>query len=925
MPVRAGQQRCLLAALLVDAGQVVSVDALVERLWGESPPQGARNAVQNYVLRLRRALGAGVVVTDGRGYVLDVASDGLDVRRFDSLVREADVLSSKGDHGRAAAMLGEALELWRGEALADLPAERFQDVVAGLHERRLAAQELWIDVVIQCGRPADVLPELRRLTGRHPLRERFWAQQMLALYQCGRQGEALESYRQVTRLLADELGVDPGEELQAMHRRVLAADPEIAGARAGRPSGNVPAETTSFIGRERELAETRRLLGVSRLVTLTGVGGVGKTRLALRAAGQLAPSFPDGVWLADLATLTDATLVARAVAEALGLRDQSVRSAVDALIDHVRERRLLLVLDNCEHLVDAAALLVQRLLHAAPGLRVLATSRERLGIPGEHVLLLSGLAFQGDACEAVRLLSDRAAACAVPVRDGGTAAELCRRLDGIPLAIELAAVRLTSLTAEEILERLEDRFRLLSAARASATSHHRRTLRGVMDLSYDLCTLGERLLWTRLAVFAGSFDLRAAEAVCAGDGIDGGDVLDLLTGLIHKSVVVVDGHGRAARYRLLETIRQYGLDRLRADGDIIEYRNRHSDHYHSLARAAVADWCSPREVEWLDRLRTELPNLRAALDFCVTRPDRVGTGADIASGLTRTRSWFFNSTLGEARHWLERLSANLGPHVQEAVVGVTAMKAFVASVQGDLAAAETFMDECRSLGAPQSQAPLVAYVEGVYALLVPGDPACIERFVQAREGFRAAGQAGDAHMATMFWAMGAAFLGTPGVAVSACDAYVADADASGAEWARTWGQWCRGLTELLHGDPRDALTPLCDSLVRQRDMDDRWGPAWGLEVLAWAVGALGHHRHAARLLGAAHHRRQVTGAALAGLKPFHVQHVRATNRVRECLEPQAYADAWECGANAEDGVALALGIASEVRAVRATGGHGPAA
>ncbi|WP_243711296.1 BTAD domain-containing putative transcriptional regulator [Actinomadura sp. KC216] len=921
MPVRAGQQRCLLAALLVEAGQVVSVDALVERLWGESPPQGARNAVQNYVLRLRRSLGAGVVVTDGRGYVLDVAADGLDARRFDSLVREAGVLSSKGDHGRAAAMLGEAVELWRGAALADLPGERFQDVVAGLHERRLAAQEMWIDAVIQCGRPADVLPELRRLTGQYPLRERFWAQQMLALYQCCRQGEALESYRQVTRLLADELGVDPGEELQAMHRRMLAAEPEIAGSRSRTPSGNVPAETTSFVGRERELAETRRLLGASRLVTLTGVGGVGKTRLALRAAGQVAPSFPDGVWLADLAALADAELVGRAVAEALGLRDQSVRSAVDAMVDHVRDRRLLLVLDNCEHLVEAVALLVQRLLGAAPSLRVLATSRERLGVPGEHVFLLSGL----DACEAVRLLSDRAAACAAPVRDAGPAAELCRRLDGIPLAIELAAVRLTSLTVEEILERLEDRFRLLSAARVPATDRYRRTLRGVMDLSYGLCTLGERLLWTRLAVFAGSFDLRAAEAVCAGDGIEGPDILDLLTGLIHKSVVVVDGHGRAARYRMLETIRQYGLDRLRADGGIIEYRNRHSDHYHSLARTAVADWCSPREVEWLDRLRTELPNLRAALGFCVTRPDRVLTGAEIASDLTRTRSWFFTSTLGEARHWLESLSAALGAEVCETTVVVKAMKAFLASVQGDLAAAEAFMNECRSIDAPGVQAaPPVTYVEGVYTMLVHADPACIERFAQAREGFHAAGHRGDAHMATMFWAMAAAFLGHREIALSTCGVYVADAEASGAEWARTWAQWCTGLTELLHGNPHDALAPLCDALVRQRDIDDRWGPAWGLETLGWTVSVLGHHRHAARLLGAAHHRRQVTGAALDGLKPLHVQHVRAVNRVRECLEPRAYTESWEFGAGAEDGVALALGIASEIRR-RAAGGHGPAA
>nr|WP_221494277.1 BTAD domain-containing putative transcriptional regulator [Actinomadura coerulea] len=918
VPIGAGRQRALLAALLIDAGQIVSVDALARRLWGDDPPRGARNAVQNYVLRLRRTLGPDVVVTDRRGYMIKALPDAVDARRFDALVREGAAASSARDHDRAAELLGEALALWRGEPLADLPAEQFQDVVAALCERHLAAREQWIDAVMHCGRPADVLPELRRLTERHPFRERFWAQLMLALYRCGRQGEALERYREVSRLLAEELGIDPGDELRTLHQRILTSAPELAAIRRGSPGegGHLPAETTSFVGREMELAETRRLLRASRLVTLTGVGGVGKTRMALRAAGQARPHFPDGVWLADLAALTDSTLVARAVAEALGLRDQSVRSAMDALADHVRDRHLLLVLDNCEHLVDAVARLVQRLLCAAPGLRVLATSRERLGVPGEHVLLVSGLTLRpggdGGACEAVRLLSDRAAACAAPLRDGGSAAELCRRLDGIPLAIELAAVRLTSLTVEEILERLEDRFRLLSDPRGPGANRYRRTLRGVMDLSYNLCTSGERMLWTRLSVFAGSFDLKAAEAVCAGDGIDRADVLDLVTGLIHKSVVVVDGDGRSARYRLLETIRQYGLDRLRRDGNATEYRVRHSDHYHALAAGAAADWCSPREAEWLDRLRAEVPNFRAALGFCVGRPDRVRTGADIAADLTRTRSWFFSGTLGEARHWLDSLSAGLGPGIRETTIMVTAMKTFIATIQGDQKAAETLMNECRAheLGA---QAPPVAYVEGVHALLAHDDPACIEQLARAREGLRAAGHTGDAHMATMFWAMAAAFLGDQSIAVSACETYVAEAVASGAEWAHTWAQWLTGLTELLHGDPASALTPLCDALLRQQAMDDRWGPAWGIETLAWTAGVLGHHHHAAHLLGAAHRQRQVTGAALTGLRPFHLHHTRTENRVREHLEPGSYTEAWQSGASAGDVIALALRVAYELR------------
>lgn len=854
--------------------------------------------------------------------------------------------------------------MWRGEPLADLPPERFTDVAAALCEQRLAAQEAWADAVIRCRRPEDALPELRRLTGLHPLRERLWAQRMLALYQCGRQGEALECFREISKLLAEELGIDPGGELRSLHQRMLTAAPDLAapvprtpgpgpspGADAGADAGagagaggrgNLPAETTSFVGRERELAEAQRLLGLSRLVTLTGVGGVGKTRLALRTARRSLSAFPDGVWLVDLAAVTDPALVERAVAESLGLRDQSTRSATDAVAAHLRHRRLLLVLDNCEHLVDPVAALVLRLLRAAPELRVLATSRERLGVPGEHLLLVPCLTLRagpdGTPCEAVRLLHDRAAACAAALPTGGrhdtSAAELCRRLDGIPLAIELAAVRLGALTVAEVLERLEDRFRLLAGPRPAAAvaaagsgpgptaaltaGRYRHTLRGVMDWSHSLCTPGEQLLWARLSVFVGGFDLGAAEAVCAGEGIARDDVLDLIDGLVHKSVVAVEPAGAAGRpggstrYRLLETIRQYGTDRLRAEGDASGPRIRHSDYYQALAARAAAEWCGPDEIGWLERLRRELPNLRSALDFCRTHPGRALTGAAIAVDLTRTRCWFFGSTLGEARHWIESLSALLDPAPGEPTVMVAAMKAFVAMVQGDHPAARLFLDECHATSASPKAVP-VLYVEGVYALLVSGDPACIPQLARSREEFIEAGHTGDAHMATMFWAMAAAFLGDRTEARAACATYAAEAEATGAEWAQTWAQWGTALTELLHGEPSRALLPLCDTLVRQRAVDDNWGPAWSLETLAWTLGALGHHDRATVVLGAAHRHRQVTGAGITGLRPFATLHARTASLVREHLAAEAYTEAWERGATAADGITLAVGIAHEAR------------
>ncbi|HSA50450.1 MAG TPA: AfsR/SARP family transcriptional regulator, partial [Yinghuangia sp.] len=280
VPLGAAKLRILLAALVVEAGRVVPVDVLVERLWQDRPPAGARNAVQNYVLRLRRLIGAEVVRTDRRGYVADIAPGLVDAHRFSALVDQGRGALARADPQRAAVLLGDALGQWNGDPLSDLPPEPFRDVVSALCEQRIAAHELWADALIRCGRAAETLVELRRLTERHPLHERFWEQRMLALYQCGRQGEALAAYRSAAGILAEELGVDPGADLKAMHQRVLTAAPEIAPVRrASRSAGNLPAETTSFIGREYELAEVKRLLATSRLVTLTGVGGVGKTRL----------------------------------------------------------------------------------------------------------------------------------------------------------------------------------------------------------------------------------------------------------------------------------------------------------------------------------------------------------------------------------------------------------------------------------------------------------------------------------------------------------------------------------------------------------------------------------------------------------------------------------------------------------------------
>ncbi|MGV9884611.1 AfsR/SARP family transcriptional regulator [Streptomyces sp. NPDC003006] len=982
--IRAAKQRALLASLLVDANSVVPLDTLIARLW-DDPPDGARNALQNYVLRVRRTLSGGPaggpIRTCARGYVIDVPEEALDLHRFDALADRARAAAAAHAAERASALLGRALALWRGEPLSDVPSERLRlEVVPALNERRLSALELRTDAEFRLGRHADALPRLRELTAAHPLQERFWAQRMLALYCSGRQGEALDCYSTVSALLADELGVDPGAELRRLHQQILTADPAMTAQASTvssvssvslegpRAKGNLPAETTTFVGREAMLRKTWKLLESARLVTLTGPGGVGKTRLALRAAAEAVEAvdtawvFPHGAWLADLAPLTEPRLLDRAVAEALGLPDHSMRPGTEVLVEHLRERQLLLVLDNCEHVAEEAAHLLGTLLSAAPGLRVLATSRQGLRVPGEYLLPVPPLAVpqgRGAApvltrCEAVRLLADRAEACAphfrITARNQEAVSRLCRRLDGIPLAIELAAVRLGTLSAEEILERLDDRFRLLSDTGARTGPRHQRTLRGVVDWSHDLCDERERRLWAGVSVFSGGFDLAAAEAVCpdepgdetvscrdfgqegascggaswvepahrdgspAGGFVVGGpareDVVDVLAALVHKSVLTVDTTGSPARYRMLETLRQYGQGRLPETGRRVPLRRRHCAYYGGMAATAAAQWCGPGEVAWLSRLRLESPNLRAALDFSVSGEGDATAGLEIAANLTRTRYWFFSSSLGEGRHWLTRaLELTPDAPVPLRTCGL-ALAAWIALCQGDQPAAERLLAEAVRLGGAVEDGvtpAVLAYMEGAFAFLVRGDADSVALLAHARERFRAGGQVGDAHMATMLWAMALAFLGEREPALAAGRAYVTEADAYGAGWAHSWALWGMGLAELRHGDPHRAVGLFRDSLRRQRGIGDRWGPVWGVEAMAWTAAATGDHGHAARLMGAACRLLRTTGVALTGLKPLHDAHLKAEHQVRHALGDGAYMAAFAEGAGTRDPVRLALG------------------
>ena len=539
----------VLAMLLLEPGRVVPAGQLAEELWRGSPPPGAAKTLRSYVSRLRALLAPdAVLVARGGGYGIEVDPGQVDASRFERLAGAGQAALGRGEAAVAASRFGEALALWRGPALADVAdVERLALEAARLEELRLVAVEGRIEADLGLGLHAEVAGELERLVAEHPLRERLWRLLVLALYRCERQADALAAYRRARTMLARELGLEPGEELRQLEQAVLRHDVPAVPRRTERH--NLPAQLTSFLGREQDLAQLEQLLAGTRLLTLTGPGGVGKTRLALELAAAALEGFPDGAWLASLAGVADPGLVASQVMEALGVRQGGEARVTDALLFRLRDAGLLLVLDNCEHLLDACAELAGTLLRGSPGLRVLATSREPLGVPGEVVFAVPPLAVPAEPADAeaiagapaVRLFLDRgsAARAGAGVRAAPVAAvaRICRELDGLPLAIELAAARASALSVEEIERHLQDLFRFLAYRRPAADPRHQ-ALKTAIDWSYQLLSEPERRVLGELSVFAGGFSLDAAAAVCCGG--DQAAALDAVDALAAKSLVVAE-------------------------------------------------------------------------------------------------------------------------------------------------------------------------------------------------------------------------------------------------------------------------------------------------------------------------------------------------------------------------------------------------
>ena len=693
-----------------------------------------------------------------------------------------------------------------------------------------------------------------------------------------------------------------------------------------RGAGNLSAELTSFVGRRAELAEVKRLLSGSRLVTLTGVGGVGKTRLALRAAAELRRAFRDGVWLVQLDQLRDEALVAQAVAGALGLQSRAGDTPEAPLAGYLADRQLLLVLDNCEHLVEAVAKLTDKLLRAAEGLRVLATSREALNIDAETVLPVPPLPApdpgqpltlaQLRMFPAVSLFAERAgqvvAGFAVTEANMAAVAGICRRLEGLPLAIELAAARTRVLSPQQIEARLGDRLGLLTRG-SRANPARQQTLRASIEWSYELCSPAERLLWARLSVFAGGFELDAAEGICADHRLAAADVLDLLTALADKSVLIAEHGGGVARYRLPETLREYGQERLQESGEYTALRRRHRDWHEQLARQADTGWLSPQTADRVARLFREHANVQVAQDFCQTEPGEAEAGLRIARHVWPYYYWNAGH-VSEGRYRLGQLLARAGEPTVWRAQGLM-IASFLAALSGDRGAALALLAEgtglARQLNDPATQS-FAAYCAGAVSVFAGDLHQAIAYYEDGLAALPAAAVHGSQRTLLLISLAVAAGLAGDEERVVARQRELTALTEPGGEFIRRiysarW-LWALGLAAWRRGDLDRAAELQQQSLRLRADLNDRMDNMHCVEALAW-IAASGHrYERAAVLLGAAASLLRSMGTTLDGFEHLAGYHRDCYRQTQQTLGETAFQAAYHRGLElaAEDAIAYAL-------------------
>ncbi|GAA4536390.1 BTAD domain-containing putative transcriptional regulator [Amycolatopsis samaneae] len=820
--------RGLLAALALEAGRVVPKATLVDWIWGEQPPAEAANALQRLVSRLRKALPDGSVDGQPDGYRLKVDPDAVDAVRFERLVTQA----RDDADPRRVQLLRDALALWRGAAMQDVglsESAAFDAAVTRLEAIRLAALEDRFDAEIALGHGAELVAELTDLVTAHPVRERLAAALMRALVASGRDSEALLVYQRVKEALADALGVDPSPELSELHVALLRGE---VSRREEHRKTNLRAELTSFVGKDTDVTTVRELVAGHRLTTLIGPGGAGKTRLATETARTLVGDLPDGAWLVELAAIGadggtgggnntgDGKNVAQATLAALKLRDALLGDAPDAepadrVVAAVRDRAMLLILDNCEHVIESAAAFAHQVLGECPRLRILATSREPLGITGETLWPVAPLALPSadatpaeiESAPAVRLLRDRAVAVrkdflgdGTTTADAGTLstmARVCRALDGMPLAIELAAARLRTMSLDQLATRLDDRFRLLTGGSRTALPRHR-TLRAVIDWSWEPLTDAERTVLRRLSVFSGGASLEAAEQVCADreSGVEPGQVLELLTALTEKSLVVTKDEG-APRYRMLGTIKEYAEQRLAEAGETGTARRAHLAYFTELAATAEPHLRRAEQLEWVATLETEHDNIAAAMRGALAAGE-----AQEAMRLAAVSGWYW---------WFA------GHKVEGSELIMAAI-----AVPGEVA------DEIR------------AVVYGFATMLgVSGRNDQHDAAEWIRKAYELSRRVPHWHPALRLAASQERMLHGPDALLSAWEPLLTDEE-----------PWVRALALIQHGKARIALGHDADALLEKalagfRAIGDRWGISFALTELAERIAARGEFAGAA--------------------------------------------------------------------------------